>query len=67
LCVAGRAATVSSVVLEGDAADGSAAVEYCLVLSAGSVCEGVRVLEAPLKLVAKCMHAILDVKRLLDK
>jgi hypothetical protein len=42
-------------------------VEYGLVLGAGSVCEGNDVLLAPLKLIAKRVHAVLDVERLLDK
>jgi hypothetical protein len=42
-------------------------MEYRLVLSTGSVCKSLHVLKAPLKLVAKCVHAVLDVKRLLDK
>jgi hypothetical protein len=65
--VAGNAREVAGVVLEGDAANGGATVEYGLVLGTGSVCEGVRVLEAPLKLVAKCVHVVLDVEWLLDK
>jgi hypothetical protein len=65
--VAGDAWEVSSVVLKGDAANGRAAVEYCLVLSTGSVCEGVRVCEAPFELIAECVHAVLDVERLLDE
>jgi hypothetical protein len=65
--VAGNARKVARVVFKRDAANGGAPMEYRLVLSAGSVCESVRVLEAPLELVAKCVHAVLDVERLLDK
>jgi hypothetical protein len=42
-------------------------VEYSFVLSAGSVCEGNDVLEAPLELVAECVYSVLDLQRLLDK
>jgi hypothetical protein len=65
--VAGNAQEVASVVLKGDAANGSTTVKYGFVLSTGAVgkCNGI--LEAPLELVAKGVHTILDVKRLLDK
>jgi hypothetical protein len=65
--VTGNAREVAGVILEGNAANGGAAVEYGLVLSVGSVCEGVRVREAPLELVAEWVDAVLDVERLLDK
>jgi hypothetical protein len=42
-------------------------MEYGLVLSAGTVSERVGVLETPLELVAECVHAVLNVERLLDK
>jgi hypothetical protein len=65
--VTGNAREVAGVVLEADVANGGATVEYHLVLSAWSVCEGVRVLEAPLELVTERVHAILNVERLLDE
>jgi hypothetical protein len=65
--VAGNAQEVSSVVLEGDAANSGTPVKYCLVLSAGSVCESDGVLLAPLELIAEQVHAVLDVEQLLYK
>jgi hypothetical protein len=65
--VASDAREVPRVVLKQNAADGSATVEYGLVLGAGTVCEGVRVLEAPLKLIAESMYSVLDIERLLDE
>jgi hypothetical protein len=65
--VAGDAREVPRVVLERDAANGGAPVKYCFVLSAGTVSERVGVFETPLELVTKCVHAVLDVERLLDE
>jgi hypothetical protein len=65
--VAGDAQEVLGVVLKADAANCGAPVEYCLILSAGSVSKSNNVLEAPLELVAKCVYLVLDLQRLLDK
>jgi hypothetical protein len=58
---------VLRVVLEQDAADCGATVEYSLVLGAGSVSKHMHVLKAPLELVAKCVHAVLNIERVLDE
>jgi hypothetical protein len=65
--VVGDAREVPRVILEQDAADSGAPVKYCFVLSAGTVSERVSVLETPLELVAECVHAVLNVERLLDE
>jgi hypothetical protein len=65
--VAGDAREVSSVVLAADAANSGATVKYGFVLRAGSVSESMRVLEAPLELIAESVYLVLDVERLLDE
>jgi hypothetical protein len=65
--IVGDAQEVASVVLKTDAANSGAPMEYHFVLSTGSVGKGVCVLKTPLELIAKRVHAVLDVKRLLDK
>jgi hypothetical protein len=65
--VASNAREIPRVVLKRNATNSGATMKYGFVLSARSVGESVRVLEAPLELIAECVHAVLDVKRLLDK
>jgi hypothetical protein len=56
---------VLRIVLKADTPNSGAAVKYCFVLSAGSVCESNDVFVAPLELISKLVHAILHVERLL--